>query len=374
MLVIYSVYFHRLAKFPGPKIAAATQLPYVLALVRGKLPQWVKKLHDQYDSDVVRISPTELSFINPSAWNDINGHRVGRQDFDKDLNVYGKPPNGVDSILTAKHTDHSRMRRVLEHAFTAKAFKEQEPVVLSYADKLINSLRKQISGSKKGKVDLVKWFNWMSFDIIGDLSFGESFECLENEQYHPWVDMIFANLKGIALLSACNRFVIIERLLPYIIPKSLEKMKDDHFAYTREKISSRMALATDRPDFMSSILKLNGSEKGLTNEEIQSNMALFIIAGSESIVTVLCGAMYNLLRNPLVMSKLIQEIHGTFKSDADITVERVEQLPYMLAVLAETNRIYPTAQTGQACRVPLEGDTISGYWVPGDVRIPYGAL
>ena len=337
--------------------------------MRGKLPHWVKGLHDRYGSDVVRISPTELSFINASAWNDIHTHRAGHQDFEKDLTVYGKPPNGVASLLTASHDDHSRMRRVLEHSFTSKAFKEQEPVVLSYVDNLISSLHEQVKGPTQGKVDVVKWFNWMSFDIIGDLAFGESFDCLKNERYHPWVEMIFGNLKGIALLSACNRFSALRRILPQLIPKSLIKMKDDHWAYTGEKIARRMELGTDRPDLMSPIIRFNGSEKGLTTEEIKSNMSLFIVAGSESVATNLSGATYHLLRNPRTMEKIVEEVCGNFEAESDINAQSVEQLPYLLAVLAETNRIYPTALTGQACRVPAGGDTISGYWVPGDVSI-----
>ena len=131
ILTIYYVFLHPLAKYPGSKFAATSQIPYAWAAVRGKLPDWIRQLHEHYQSEVIRISPWELSFTNPRAWYDINGHRIGRRDLEHDIAVYGRPPNGVDSLLSANFSDHSRMRRVLDHAFSAKAFKDQEPIVYS---------------------------------------------------------------------------------------------------------------------------------------------------------------------------------------------------------------------------------------------------
>ena len=69
--------FHPLRKFPGPRLAAATQLPIATASWNGSLSHWLKDLHERYSTDVVRISPHELSFISPSAWKDMCGHRPG---------------------------------------------------------------------------------------------------------------------------------------------------------------------------------------------------------------------------------------------------------------------------------------------------------
>ena len=364
---LYNITFHPLAKFPGPKVAAISHIPYASALIRGQLPQWVKELHDRYDSDVVRISPRELSFINAAAWNDINGHRVGHQDFDKDVAVYGKPPSGIHSLLTAPRADHARMRRVLEHAFSVKACREQESVVQLYADKLIRRLREEAGKEQDNDIDVVKWYNWMSFDVIGDLAFAESFDCLEDQRYHPWVQMVFGNLKGISYMGACNRFPLFRHLLPLLIPGRVKKMIADHWAYTTDKISKRLRLEKDRPDFISPIMKNNGNGKGLSQDEIQSNASLFVIAGSESVATNLSGATYYLLKNPKTMQKIKDEVRGAFKSDSEITVQSVSDLPYVQAVLSEVNRIYPTALTGQACVVPPRGDTVCGQWVPGNV-------
>ena len=151
----------------------------------------MKNLHDHYKSDVVRISPCELSFIGVSAWQDIHGRHAGVPQFERDPLVNGKSFNGVEHLFTANNADHSRMRGVLGHAFSDRAIREQEPSVQQYIDKLISRLHGEVKGPAQGKVSLVKWFTWMTFDVMGDLTFGQTFYSLDNQKHHPWVENVF---------------------------------------------------------------------------------------------------------------------------------------------------------------------------------------
>ena len=99
----YNIYFHPLSKYPGLLLAKATKIPVALVLWEGSVSQWLSDLHNYYLSDIVRISPDELSFVAPSAWKDIYGIRSGGTGFTKDLNAYP----GIESILTANDADHS---------------------------------------------------------------------------------------------------------------------------------------------------------------------------------------------------------------------------------------------------------------------------
>jgi cytochrome P450 len=342
--------------------------------VRGRLPHWIKGLHDQFGSDVVRISPRELSFINASAWKNIHGNRPSHRSLEKDPAVYRKPPNEIASLLTANRADHARMRRVLGHAFSDRASRDQEPVVESYVDILIKRLHEQVEGLEGGKLDISNWFRWLSFDIAGDLSFGESFECLQNQQLHSWANMITGFLKADVCLGACNRFYAFQRILPYLIPKQTRLMMDDHWAATVEKVSRRLKLGARRPDFISPIIKYNEEGKGLTEGEIQSNASLFIVAGSDSVATVLTGTTFYLLQHPEVMRKLTDEVRSTFKTEKEINSRSVARLPYMIACLDETSRIYPTVSTGQAVVVAPEGDMIGNTWIPGGVSFVHSAI
>jgi hypothetical protein len=65
--IIYRLYFHPLAKFPGPILNALSPVPGIVSLLRGRIPLDNKVLHDKYGS-VVRVSPTELSYSSAQAW------------------------------------------------------------------------------------------------------------------------------------------------------------------------------------------------------------------------------------------------------------------------------------------------------------------
>ena len=152
-------------------------------------------------------------------------------------------------------------------------------------------------------------------------------------------------------------------------------MIEEHWAATTANVDRRLELGTDRQDFMSPIIKHNNDEKGsLRHEEMMSNASLFVIAGSESVATNLSGTTYYLLQNSDAIRRITEEIDSAFTSEDQITPQSVVNLPYLQACLSETNRIYPTALTGQAVRIPPAGDTICGQWVPGGVCFLFYAV
>ena len=363
---IYNAFFHALRFYPGPRSYAISPIRYALASISGNIPFILLKLHEQY-GEVVRIGPNVLSYTNPDAWKDIYGHAKGdRPSLAKDPIFYDDPTSTeVDDIIVANGLDHSRFRRLLSHAFSEKALRDQEPLMKKYVDLLITRLSDQVRAGKS--VNMVEWYNFTTFDLIGDLAMGESFHSLESSDYHPWVKMIFDGVKYFQYLSAVKRFPMILNLLIPLIPKSLGEKKLEHVAMTKEKVNQRLEQKTARPDFMSYILRHN-DEKGMTVEEIQANARVLIIAGSETTATLLSGATYYIGRDPQVMQKLVDEIRGTFRHAEDITLAGVSGLTYMLAVLDESLRIYPPVPADLPRLVPAEGCMIAGQWVPGGVR------
>jgi hypothetical protein len=52
---------------------------------------------------------------------------------------------------------------------------------------------------------MADWYNFMAFDIIADLALGESFGCLENAEWCPWMSTLFNGSKVAAFVSALSR-------------------------------------------------------------------------------------------------------------------------------------------------------------------------
>lgn len=97
------------------------------------------------------------------------------------------------------------MRRLLRHDLSDKALKEQEPSNRARVEILISGLKKPIDGPSKGKINLSDWYHWTTFDVIGDLAFGELFDYLSDQTYQPWVATLMSDLKSVIFVSVTLR-------------------------------------------------------------------------------------------------------------------------------------------------------------------------
>lgn len=358
---LYCIFLHPLAKFPGPKLAAVSQIPIAARVWNGTLHTWLRHIHESYDSDVVRISPHELSFISYSAWKDIYSTRNGHPGFPKDQVGFG----GKDSILTANNADHSRMRRLLSHAFSEKALREQETLLQFHVKKLIDGIQKHLQETQNGEINMVDWCHWVSFDIIGDLAFGEPFYCLDHAKYNPWIAKLIQGFKTLASFSVILRFKLLAKVLRIYLSRS-KMVKDsfDHWRLAKEKVQRRMQQGCARPDFMSCILQNNTDKAGLTQAEINRNASLFINAGSQSTATFLSGALWFIVQNPQCAAKMRDEIQELKTAEGAISVRNLGQLKYFNAFVHECHRMYPGTLTGLPRSSTAVGDTAGIYMIP----------
>lgn len=69
-LTLYRLFFHPLAKVPGPRSAAVSNIWYARQVVRGNLYSLGKCLHRQY-GPVVRVGPNEVWFSSKEAFKSI---------------------------------------------------------------------------------------------------------------------------------------------------------------------------------------------------------------------------------------------------------------------------------------------------------------
>ena len=295
--LIYNLYFHAFGQVPGPKAWAATRLTFISSLLRGNLVHDVSGIHKKY-GPIVRLAPNEISFAKEEAWDEIFGLCPGRSPFPKNPIYYSLPPGQPHNIVTTSNVDdHARMRRVLSHAFTPAALKAQEPIIESFVDLLISRLKEELtfseSASNEVVLNMVDWYNYTAFDIIGDLAFGESFDCLRDGVLHPWVALIFNFLKGMTLAASARYYPWLSFLLTrFLVPKRILKMADNHFKLAESKIHHCVNLEKQRADFMTPVLNRailpQGQEgKGMTLPEIESTLFMLMIAGSETVSTAL---------------------------------------------------------------------------------------
>jgi hypothetical protein len=76
--------------------------------------------------------------------------------------AYGSPPG----VFRADNANHARQRKLVSPAFSDKALRGQEQLLKGYVETLVEQL-KRIATSRDGRpTDLVKWYNFTTFDIM----------------------------------------------------------------------------------------------------------------------------------------------------------------------------------------------------------------
>lgn len=363
-LVVYRIWFHPLSKYPGPKLQAAWYLPHLYHNhVVGDGVRRVARQHVKY-GPIVRIGPNHLSIDGSIGWKDIYAHHAGKEEFRKSV----VPTPGADQTLIVAPKDaHRRMRRQLAHAFSDAALIEQESVVVDYLDLLISRLTERVGT----EINMVSWFNFTTFDIIGDLAFSDPFDSLASNGYHPWVLSIFEGIRSASQRRLLHNYPILFRLIE-LLPASISPV--GALAILRNnagsKVTARMEKGEDggkgRRDFLSYMMrKTRDGKAGMSEGEIRNSTPTVVIAGSETTATALSGLMFYLKQYPDTYDKLVNEIRTSFTSESEITMQSTAKLEYLQACLQEILRVYPPVPETPSRLSP--GAEVDGEYMPKDV-------
>ncbi|KAL3473703.1 cytochrome P450 [Aspergillus californicus] len=367
---LYEIFFNPIARFPGPKFAAVSRIPHLFHSFKGDSVDWITGLHAVY-GNTVRIAPNELSYSTGEAWKGIYGHAAaGKKTTEKDMRFYGSSFNGAPDILRAVGPDHSRFRRSFSHAFSDRALRDQQPLIRHYVDSLIRKLRAIVEETPDKAIEIVKLYNFTTFDIMGDLTFGDSLGLLDGTGDDSWVSAIFLSIKA----NAMRR---LERYYPWatfftqrLIPQTLKDKAASHYKACQERVDNRVdpARKIHRPDIWGIVMDQK-EQLRLSRSEMYANSQVFMVAGTETTATALSGLTYHLLLNPEKMEKINREVRETFQRNDDIDIGTLAQMQYLNACIEEGLRMYPPVPIGLPRVTPLEGLIVCGEHIPSKVAL-----
>ena len=344
---------------------------------------------------MVRVAPNELSFIAPEAWRDIYSEKpYGMARSEIFYGIFGN-----SAFFAVGYKDHARIRGAVSLAFRASAMGGNEENMRRYVHLLLEQLglmakNKACDGrpdrvdQDEFTVDIVRWLNFTAFDIIGNLVYGgEPFGCLRRKEFHPWVELIFTWVETVSKLSAIRFYTPLDPVLMCLVPTSLIKFKqkEEFDRLGRDRVRKRMLSADDEidgegaednkgygrasPSDVLSHLKSSNCGAIMTMEEMETDLHLLVVAGSETVATVLSGTINYLCQNSAVRKKLADEVRSAAPVEADLTMANLSKLPYLTAVLKECLRIGSPTPLSFRRIVPSTGASILGYWVPGRVSL-----
>ncbi|KAI0525423.1 cytochrome P450 [Xylaria bambusicola] len=359
---VYTLYLHPLAKFPGPKVAAITQLWHAWSWLNGHHPRILQKAHKKY-GNVVRVAPNELSFNTVQAHNDIySAPTRNRKPFIKDATFYKNGDSVRVLIFEIDATEHAWQRKLIAPSFSGTTLRKQEYIIQHYVDLLVEKMGSLSAASRGAGVDAVEAMLWLGFDIMGEMTFSESFGAVEASKTHFWVSVIRDSAHAAMLPALIERMPLLRFVLPYMVSKSAIQNRKKHYVYTQETIRKRVRLQEEHPETATTDICGPVIANGKMDEtSLVSFAQAMVIAGADTVAHALTGATYFLCANPACLKELQDEIRG-LGSYEELTGTRLASLRYLNAVIEETLRAFPPAAFGLPRVSP--GEYVDGHFVP----------
>ncbi|KAF3034418.1 hypothetical protein E8E12_006026 [Didymella heteroderae] len=354
----YNVYFHPLRKLPGQKHAAATGLVFFYKLMRGEEVSWETEMHKRY-GEVVRLGPDRLSYITPRAWEDIAGPGAGKRlENSKEMSTFGPDMYGMRSLGSQADTMvHRSQRRVFAPAFSDKALKLQEPLILDYLNSMVRIIRNNAESSPIVAFDIVKLLNCMTFDVMADLAFGEPLGLLDQSELTPWVQAILGDVQRMSVSRLAREYKVLNLLVKMFTPKQFIEGAHFHYNHSYERVEKRLERGIDigKPEIWKLAMEKTDDLSDVSKRQMTAQAQAFMMAGTETTATLLSGLTFLLLKHPPYMQRLQDE--------------NLARLPFLGACIHEGLRVYPPGPIAFFRVTPKGGNMICAEWIPGGTRV-----
>ncbi|KAF8319191.1 cytochrome P450 monooxygenase pc-bph [Cantharellus anzutake] len=415
---------------PGPWIAKLSDIWLSRKAALGDRSGRIHKLHQKYGK-VVRIAPNHISIADPEALQIVYAHGNGslKSDF---YDAFVSLHRGL--FNTRDRAEHTRKRKIVSSIFSQKNVLEFEPYIQNLialmmvkwdsmtgeaeACKDHEQVKQEfdlnqggIGNGKSGEgkkvvplkegtyaeggrvwFDALKWFNYLAFDIIGDLAFGSPFGMLQAEKDEAAVLMPgdtpdkTVYLPAIQILNDRGNYSASLGVIPPVfrpIVKQFPWFKRGTQAVKSlagiavAAVGKRLSEPSDRNDLLSKLQKgkdVNGNPMG--RAELTAEAQTQLIAGSDTTSNSSCAITYFLATHPEAQKKLQAELDealghpicpnvgleatvSELKSDV-APYDAIKALPYLQACIQEGLRMHSTSGIGLPRIVPAGGLTVMG--------------
>jgi cytochrome P450 len=376
--VIYNLFFHPLAKTPGPILCRVSILPSFYHAVKGDRHVWIWRNH-QIFGDTFRAAPNLVLFNSQRAFTDIYSARAKtkRSAF---YRAWKRNARDLHTICCTEPDQHAKKRKALNLAFTEQSLKIAGPLMANHIDRWDELLFGDAAETWSPSRNMATWVDYLVFDIIGDLFFGENFKAKEpgeNKLKHI-PHLIMKNMKIgyiISKSSLLDLFVFFQpRGLHAVQARILHTDMKAHNSFMWNRIDKRIAaheagVQCDRPDMFHFLLNAVDPETNLPAYTDRQNLfaetRLLVLAGTDTSAGTICGLFFYLAHNARVLAKLTAEIRSTFASVEEIMLgPKLSKCQYLRACIDEALRISPPAPGELPREVLPGGTTIQGRFYP----------
>ncbi|KAL1989438.1 hypothetical protein VTN49DRAFT_7249 [Thermomyces lanuginosus] len=369
---IYNVFWHPLARFPGPRLAAATSLykAWIDCVAKSSFVHTLERLHAQY-GDIVRVGPNELHFRPPATYHEL--YNPARR-WDKEENLYHSSGEDRSSFGFLTYREAKERKDVLARLFSKQAIADVQGLVTEKVVDLCRSFERR--GSKP--VDLFYAYRCMSVDVITYLCFGNSVDAINAPDHKAPIIVamdaslpVFVGFKHSSLLK--NAIMKCPPKLSKIVSPATSGLVDlqqllrrqiSSLARNPENLKNLPHSTTIYHELLRPEAYRSGQVpcEGSLYEESQA----LLFGGADTTGTTLMHGSFYILKMPEIYRKLKAELLEAWPVlSSPPSLSELERLPYLTAVLKESLRMSPGVASPLPRVVPPGGATICKTFIPG---------
>ncbi|BFZ16365.1 hypothetical protein BsWGS_19404 [Bradybaena similaris] len=326
-----------------------------------------KKVYGTYDASHPVLNVRDPDMIKEIMVKSFNNFVNRRTFFELD-------PPFKDMLVTLKDDQWKHVRRIMSRTFTSGQIKRMSKHVERNCLQLMNLLHgKQ---ERNEDIELKSLISHFTLDVIASTGFGLEISSME----------IPDNPFAIHAKQSINLSPLLLTLV-FFAPWSLTLLRKAGFSTipraTREYFTKIIdaAIANRKEeghagkvnDFLD--LLINSEEESgqtekyvLSRSEMHGQALVFILAGYDTISTVLSFTLFLLAAHPEYCHKVHKEIDGKIGNEPP-NYDNVQNLAYMDMCINETMRLYPPAFFID--RVCAEDTTVHGILIPKNMAVSF---
>nr|GAT42721.1 cytochrome P450 [Mycena chlorophos] len=370
----------------------------------------------------IRIAPWHISFAWPDAPSRV--YAQGSTALDKSPFYRAFYVQGTESLFsTHNRALHSSKRPLLSQPFSYQSIHGFESFMRESLGRFVLRVDRICSGDQFGDavraggvMDALLWFNYLAFDIISDLAFGEPLGMVNKGS-----DVLAAESKdgtifeepAAALIDQRGRTAAVVGLVPIVeeytkmlpipfitaggfirvwklrvaFPESLSRI-------ATRCVKHRVESGVTRDDMLKRLIEGMREKEGgrVSQEEVVTEAMLLLTAGADTTANSLTAILFYILTHPDVHAKVVAELNSVnagvavFNSrpqalrlqssielktitDSLPLYEETKSLPYMNTTIEEGLRLFATNAFGLPRVVGPEGFEMDGVSVPSGCEV-----
>ncbi len=260
-----------------------------------------------------------------------------------------------DGLITTDDEYHDRARKIMMPAFHAKRMDSAVAVMADEAERAVEPW------SQGTTVDVYHWIRDLSMSIAMRALLGlDPRSGSVGHEAATWFE------RGLAFYDTETWMMMLRGPGSPWSKMKAARGRLDEIVYA--EIANRRHADAEGDDVLSMLLSARDEDgEGLTDTELRDQLMHLLFGGHDTSSSTVSFLVYELIRNPDVMARVVAEIDQVLAGRAPTMAELAKELPELDLAMDETLRLYPPVWFGP--RMAVEDFEFEGHAVPAGTQI-----